>query len=128
MGSTLTTHNTLATELTIYDDDGGTWRKEQHDAPVSVYVHDNQPGAVIWLGTYRLGGEVRVELSGAERIALIEALGGQDKPVEPRHTVRGQTSDEGWAYGTTHDMDCPACVASGSSFLASPRSETYWAS
>lgn len=47
---------------------------------------------------------------------------------EPRHTVGGKTSDNGWPYGTTHDMDCPACVASGSSFTTSPRSETYWAS
>jgi hypothetical protein len=45
-----------------------------------------------------------------------------------RHTVNGKTSDEGWPYGTTHDYTCPACVASGSSFLASPRSETYWSS
>lgn len=47
---------------------------------------------------------------------------------EPKHTVRGQTSEDGWPYGTKHDMDCPACVASGTSFTASPRSETYWAS
>jgi hypothetical protein len=44
------------------------------------------------------------------------------------HTVNGKTSDEGWGYGVTHDMDCPACVASGASFLTSPRSETYWSS
>lgn len=46
----------------------------------------------------------------------------------PRHTVRGQTSDTGWEYGTKHDIDCPACLADGSDFLTSPRSETYWAS
>lgn len=44
------------------------------------------------------------------------------------HTVRGQTSTTGWPYGTPHDYDCPACVASGTSFTASPRSETYWSS
>lgn len=43
------------------------------------------------------------------------------------HTVRGQTAGpEGWPYGTTHDMDCPGCQ--GTSFTASPRSETYWSS
>ncbi len=45
-----------------------------------------------------------------------------------RHTVRGETSENGWPYGVTHDMDCPACLASGASFTASPRSETYWSS
>lgn len=44
------------------------------------------------------------------------------------HTVRGETSETGWPYGTTHDYRCPACVMSGASFTASPRSETYWAS
>jgi hypothetical protein len=44
----------------------------------------------------------------------------------PRHTVGGKTSDNGWPYGTTHDMDCPGCE--GTSFTSSPRSETYWAS
>ena len=43
-----------------------------------------------------------------------------------RHTVNGKTSDEGWAYGTTHDYDCPACQ--DTPFTASPRSETYWSS
>ena len=47
---------------------------------------------------------------------------------KPKHTVRGKTSDTGWPYGTTHDMDCPACLVAGSSFLTSPRSETYWSS
>lgn len=46
----------------------------------------------------------------------------------PRHTVNGETSETGWPYGTTHDMDCPACVASGEPFTLSPRSETYWSS
>lgn len=46
---------------------------------------------------------------------------------EPIHTVRGlPIPAEGLPYGTTHDMDCPACQ--GTSFTASPRSETYWAS
>ena len=47
--------------------------------------------------------------------------------VTPKHTVGGK-SDGPWPYGTTHDYDCPACLASGSSFTASPRSETYWSS
>lgn len=43
-----------------------------------------------------------------------------------RHTVAGQTSIDGWPYGTTHDMDCPGCE--GVPFTLSPRSETYWSS
>jgi hypothetical protein len=41
-----------------------------------------------------------------------------------KHTVNGQTSAEGWPYGTTHDMDCPGC--SDTPFTSSPRSEAYW--
>ena len=45
------------------------------------------------------------------------------------HTVRGAPiGPEGVPYGTKHDMNCPACIASGASFTASPRSETYWSS
>jgi hypothetical protein len=44
----------------------------------------------------------------------------------PVHTVGGKTSAEGWAYGVTHDMDCPGCK--DTPFLISPRSETYWSS
>lgn len=48
-------------------------------------------------------------------------------PAAPVHTVRGRAiGPEGVPYGTTHDMDCPACQ--GTPFTASPRSETYWAS
>lgn len=50
----------------------------------------------------------------------------QEQTEAPRHTVRGETSETGWPYGTTHDMDCPGCA--GTSFTASPRSETYWCS
>lgn len=48
----------------------------------------------------------------------------------PEHTTRGKTAAEGavFDYGVQHDYDCPACLASGSSYLTSPRSETYWAS
>lgn len=43
------------------------------------------------------------------------------------HTVRGVTAGpEGWAYGVTHDFDCPGCA--GTSYTASPRSESYWSS
>jgi hypothetical protein len=52
----------------------------------------------------------------------------QQPNLEPKHTVRGETSETGWPYGTTHDYDCPACIAMGLSFLTSPRSETYWCS
>jgi len=45
----------------------------------------------------------------------------------PPHTVGGKRAG-GAGYGVTHDMDCPACVASGLDFTLTPRSETYWAS
>ena len=46
---------------------------------------------------------------------------------QPRHTVGGKViGPEGVPYGTTHDMLCPGCQ--GTSFTASPRSETYWSS
>lgn len=47
------------------------------------------------------------------------------------HTIGGKPIDDltnPGEYGRTHDMTCPACVASGSSFTTSPRSETYWSS
>lgn len=45
----------------------------------------------------------------------------------PVHTVGGEPiGPAGIAYGTRHDMDCPACQ--GTPYTASPRSETYWAS
>ena len=71
----------------------------------------------------RLHREARLHLDRADNLELDESLAAR-----VRHTVRGETSEVGWPYGTTHDMDCPACVASGSSFSASPRSETYWSS
>jgi hypothetical protein len=47
----------------------------------------------------------------------------------PPHRVGGKTiGPEGVPYGTTHDGNCPACIASGASFTSSPRSETYWSS
>ena len=46
---------------------------------------------------------------------------------EPPHTRYGK-ADGPWPYGATHDLNCPACVADGSSFTPSPRSETYWSS
>ncbi len=49
------------------------------------------------------------------------------RPAKPVHTVHGKAiGPEGVPYGTTHDMDCPACQ--DTPFTASPRSETYWAS
>lgn len=47
-------------------------------------------------------------------------------PMPPRHTVNGKTSEDGWPYGTIHDMDCPGCK--DVPYLASPRSEAYWSS
>jgi hypothetical protein len=51
------------------------------------------------------------------KLAAIHTIG--HKPIGP---------DNPGHYGRTHDYDCPACLASGSSFLTSPRSETYWCS
>jgi hypothetical protein len=83
------------------------------------------------------GTRLVADLSTAEAIAFAQQLMSAialttereaNRAAKPQHTVRGKTSTDGWPYGTTHDMDCPACVASGSSFTASPRSETYWSS
>ena len=62
---------------------------------------------------------------GVAQLAILEEVRAAETP---KHTVRGQTSEDGWPYGTRHDVDCPACLASGASFTASPRSESYWAS
>jgi len=56
---------------------------------------------------------------------LTEARDRAKEPPAPVHTVNGK-SDGPWAYGVTHDYDCPGCE--GSNFLTSPRSETYWSS
>jgi hypothetical protein len=72
------------------------------------------------------GDATVVRLSLDEVRALVADL-AERIPAEPKHTRNGK-ADGPWPYGTTHDMDCPACVASGSSFTASPRSETYWSS
>lgn len=58
-----------------------------------------------------------------------------DLPVNA-HTIGGRLIDNDpaspsynpGAYGRTHTGNCPACVASGASFTASPMSETYWSS
>lgn len=68
------------------------------------------------------------ELGPQYAVGLREAIRILQSTRDQFHTVKGKTSETGWPYGTTHDMDCPACVASGSSFTASPRSETYWSS
>lgn len=53
----------------------------------------------------------------------------EDPAPSPSHTYRGGTPipTTGVPYGTTHDMGCPACVASGLPFESTPRSETFWA-
>ena len=55
-------------------------------------------------------------------------LAGPDTPVSQTHTIGGQPigPDNPGEYGRTHDFKCPGCQSS--SFTASPRSETYWAS
>ena len=77
------------------------------------------------------------ELAASRWIALGEAITAitglrQDivpdtRTVEPKHTVKGGKPAAIYGgYGVTHDMDCPGCE--GTSFTASPRSETYWSS
>lgn len=73
-----------------------------------------------------LNGAIAAYKAMVERHEAIER--GEEIITAASHTVGGKTSAEGWAYGTQHDADCPACVASGSSYTSSPRSETYWAS
>ena len=54
----------------------------------------------------------------------VAAVVGQALPV---HTRGGQPIPlGGLPYGVTHDLDCPACVASGRPWGADPRSEAYW--
>ena len=71
---------------------------------------------------------VQGEIEHPDAIGPGEARLADSPPVQrPVHTVRGAPiGPEGVPYGTTHDMDCPGCE--GTSFLTSPRSETYWAS
>lgn len=72
----------------------------------------------------------------ADKAKADAALQGMKRAAEvasqvlPPHTIGGKAigADNPGEYGRTHDGDCPACVASGASFTASPRSETYWAS
>lgn len=73
-------------------------------------------------------GEEGVTHEAMSASVLAEIRIKQDQVLHraPRHTVRGQTSENGWPYGVTHDMDCPACQ--DTPFTLSPRSETYWAS
>jgi hypothetical protein len=65
-------------------------------------------------------------LTGKRRDAFIDKC-KKFSETEPVHTVRGgKPAREFGGYGVTHDMDCPGCQ--DTSFLASPRSETYWSS
>ena len=97
-------------------------------------------------GLRRFGGNpdlIKVTRSLADRVdAVIVAgfttrtcsfCGQQERPSttclnqKTVHTVRGKPiGPEGSPYGVTHDYDCPGCE--GTSYTASPRSETYWSS
>ncbi len=68
--------------------------------------------------------EVAAILYALDKVAEKEAADAAAAPLA--HTVRGESSSEGWAYGVTHDADCPGCA--GTDFTSSPRSESYWAS
>lgn len=72
--------------------------------------------------SYLAGESARLRREGMAHLDRADLL-----DAKPVHT-RGGKADGPWAYGMTHDMDCPACVASGSSYTASPRSESYWSS
>ena len=69
----MSTTNTLADQLTVFTDTGSL---EVYDLPVTVYLFYNG-GAAIWVGRDLSGTQVRVALTPAERISLIEALGGK---------------------------------------------------
>lgn len=63
-----------------------------------------------------------------EIVAELERRIVRAEAATKQHTIGGQPISESnpGAYGRTHDYDCPACQ--GTSFTASPRSETYWCS
>lgn len=47
-------------------------------APIDVYAQEDINGpAIVWIGFSHLGTQARIQLTGAERIALVEALGGK---------------------------------------------------
>jgi hypothetical protein len=102
---------------------------ERRDLQHAVWTYEDELATEV-LAT-ALAGTDETDWTGTEDYDAMTRKGLDEVPTVdcgPVHTVGGKTSVEGWPYGTTHDADCPACVASGSSFTASPRSETYWAS
>jgi hypothetical protein len=78
------------------------------------------------------------EYEDAQRDRVFTAIDGLNASVQAVpvvdlsttvHTIGGKVIDHATnpgTYGRTHDMDCPGCA--GTSFTASPRSETYWSS
>lgn len=75
MGRTLTKHKTLATKVEVYvDTDNPPVLNDTLVEVITLYGGNT----AVWFGRGIDGASVRVELSGAERIALIEALGGHD--------------------------------------------------
>lgn len=67
----------LVTTVTFYPVNPAEATLQERDVPVEVYANTVlDTSAILWFGHPIVGNQVRVELSGAERIALIEALGG----------------------------------------------------
>jgi len=131
----------MATNLTLRD---GT----------RLNINTSPLGGVRIFAEEETGDAVVIRLTPEEVWALVEdlttrvsprrdAAGDTDGDIKPLlvdlgpitdpaiHTIGGKPINDltnPGSYGVTHDMDCPACVAGGSSFTASPRSETYWSS
>ena len=111
-----------------YDVEVEVERTPRGDLTVDLYFNDPNDGA-------------RIVIRSEDVEAFIAAAKGAEQPqpevdlgpiTDPAiHTIGGKPIDDltnPGEYGRTHDMTCPACVASGSSFTTSPRSETYWSS
>ncbi len=109
----------------------GTFRGREWESSITGQQYATKRAALAAEAAYADGqalleGAIAAYRASVERYEAIQS--GAEIITANDHTVGGKTSTEGWAYGTTHDMACPACLASGSSYTSSPRSETYWAS
>jgi hypothetical protein len=69
---------TLAKSLTVYGPNDGHDAGQQRDTEVEVFRDPTIGyGAFVWFGRTLEPFQVRIELTEAERISLIEALGGR---------------------------------------------------
>ena len=98
---------------------------------VRLFVEDGcGDRAVVYLTATEaeaLISDLRQRIAKPEPRPLLSVPTVDAGPIGKDHTVRGgKPAAQFGAYGVTHDMDCPGCE--GTSFTASPRSETYWSS